>query len=231
MTGSNVLNLDYFPSVTRKLFDIAENISKNVRLTFEFVDIGGGFGVPYRPDENPLDIETLGFRVGSLFSEYVERGLIGQPYLMIEPGRFIVSDSTVLLGRVHHIKKSGKKSFVGTDIGMNTILRPALYGAYHHIYVANRRLAEPEATVTITGQVCENTDILAKDRKLPRIEVGDVIVVMNAGAYGFVMSSQYNSRPRAAEVLINKGHAETIRERETVNDLIFRQRVPMRLLR
>ena len=231
MTGSNVLNLDYFPSVTRKLFDIAENISKNVRLTFEFVDIGGGFGVPYRPDENPLDIETLGFRVGSLFSEYVERGLIGQPYLMIEPGRFIVSDSTVLLGRVHHIKKSGKKSFVGTDIGMNTILRPALYGAYHHIYVANRRLAEPESTVTITGQVCENTDILAKDRKLPRIEVGDVIVVMNAGAYGFAMSSQYNSRPRAAEVLINKGHAETIRERETVNDLIFRQRVPMRLLR
>lgn len=231
MTGSNVLNIDYFPSVTRKLFDIAETIAKNVGLTFEFVDIGGGFGVPYRPDENPIDIEALGSHVGSLFREYVERGLIGQPYLMIEPGRFIASDSTVLLGRVHHIKNTGKKTFVGTDIGMNTILRPALYGAYHHIYVANRPLAEPDSVVTITGQVCENTDILAKDRKLSRIEVGDVIVVMNAGAYGFVMSSQYNSRPRPAEVLVNDGHAETIRERETVNDLIFRQSVPMRLLR
>jgi diaminopimelate decarboxylase len=230
MTGSNVLNLEYFPSVTRKLFDIAETVARNVSLTFEFVDIGGGFGVPYKPDESPLDIETLGSRVGSLFREYVERGLIGQPYLMIEPGRFVVCDTTVLLGRVHHIKNAGGRIFVGTDIGMNTILRPALYGAYHHIYVANRPTAEPDSSVTVTGQVCENTDVLAKDRKLPRVEVGDVIVVMNAGAYGFAMSSQYNSRPRPAEVLVNDGHVETIRERETVNDLIYRQNVPMRLL-
>jgi diaminopimelate decarboxylase len=232
MTGSNVLNLDYFVSVTRKLFETAEKISREVGLTFEFVDIGGGFGVPYRPNESPLDIETLGSRVSTLFKEFVEKNEIGDPYLMIEPGRFVVSDSTVLLGRVHHIKKVGTKVFVGTDIGMNTILRPALYGAYHHIYVANSRpLAKPESVVTVTGQVCENTDVLAKDRPLPHMQVGDVIVVMNTGAYGYAMASQYNSRPRAVEILVNDGQAETIRERETVIDLMSRQRVPMRLLR
>jgi len=231
MTGSNVLKFDYFVSVTRKLFQIAEEIAKNVGLTFEFVDIGGGFGVPYKPDEPALEIEALGSHIGSLFKEFVEKGNIGEPYLMIEPGRFVISDSTILLGRVHHIKKTWGRIFVGTDIGMNTILRPALYGAYHHIYVANRPLTKPDTVVTVTGQVCENTDVLAKDRTLPQINVGDVIVVMNAGAYGFSMSSQYNTRPKPVEVLVNYGQAETIRERETVGDFIAKQCVPMRLLR
>jgi diaminopimelate decarboxylase len=150
---------------------------------------------------------------------------------MVEPGRFVVCDSTVLLGRVHHIKRTEKKTFVGTDIGMNTILRPALYGAYHHLYVAKRPLDTAGSVVTVTGQVCENTDVLAKDRLLPPVEIGDVIVVMNAGAYGFSMSSQYNSRPKAVEVLVNEGHAEIIRERETVSDLVSRQHIPVRLQR
>ncbi|HMK83072.1 MAG TPA: diaminopimelate decarboxylase [Candidatus Bathyarchaeia archaeon] len=231
MTGSNVLNLDYFVSVTRKLFEIAEKIAREVGITFEFVDIGGGFGVPYRPEESPLDIELLGSNVGGLFKEFVETKGIGDPYLMIEPGRFVICDSTVLVGRVHHIKKAGARTFVGTDIGMNTILRPALYGAYHHVYVANRPLAKANSVVTLTGKVCENTDVLAKDRTLPHLELGDIIVVMNAGAYGYAMSNQYNSRPRAAEVLVNEAQTDTIRERETVIDLINRQRVPMRLLR
>jgi diaminopimelate decarboxylase len=231
MSGSNIMNVDYFESVTRKLFEIVESVSRKTGITFEFVDIGGGFGIPYKPDERPLDIETVGSRVGAMFTQSVDRGIIGQPYLMIEPGRFIVSDSTVLLGRVHHIKNTGKKTYVGTDIGMNTLLRPALYGAYHHIYIANRPLAESNTIVTLTGQVCENTDVLAKDRALPRPELGDTIVVVNAGAYGYSMSSQYNSRPRPAEVLVNDGQAEIIREAETVTDLIHHQKVPVRLLR
>jgi len=231
MTGSNVLNVEYFISVTRKLFEIAESVSKGLGITFEFVDIGGGFGVPYKPDEETLDIEKVGSRVGEMFQECVERKTIGEPYLMIEPGRFIVCDSAVLLGRVHHIKRTSHKIFIGTDIGMNTLLRPALYGAYHHIYVGDRPTAKVESTYTITGQVCENTDVLAKDRQLPHLQTGDVIVVMNAGAYGYSMSSQYNSRPRAAEVLVNDRGIEIIRDRETVNDLICKQHVPMRLLR
>ena len=231
MTGSNVLNLEYFVSVTQKLFTLAEEIAENVGLTFEFVDIGGGFGVPYKPDESPLDIESLGKRISTLFKESVEKNRIGEPQLMIEPGRFVVCDSTVLVGRVHHIKHIGTKTFVGTDIGMNTLLRPALYGAYHHIYIATNPSNTNGTVVTVTGPVCENTDVLARDRPLPPAKVGDVMVVMNAGAYGYSMSSQYNSRPRAAEVLVNDGHAETIRERETVGDLILRQRVPTRLQR
>lgn len=230
MTGSNVLKADYFESVARKLFDMAEKIAQTVGIIFEFVNIGGGFGVPYRPDDPALDIETVGAAVGATFAQYVERALIGEPYLMIEPGRFIVADSTVLIGRVHHIKRTQKRIFVGTDIGMNTILRPALYGAYHHIYIANRPTAEPECTATVTGQVCENTDILARDRPLPRVEVGDLIAVTTAGAYGYSMSSQYNSRPRPAEVLVNKGSADVIREREAVRDFMLRQRIPERLL-
>jgi len=231
MTGSNVLNVEYFVSVTRKLFEIVESVSRKLGIAFEFVDIGGGFGVPYKPGEATLDIESVGSKVGETFREYVERKIIGEPYLMIEPGRFIVCDSTVLLGRVHHIKHTSHKTFVGTDIGMNTILRPALYGAYHHIYNGNRPVSKPGSTYTITGQVCENTDVLAKDRQLPQTEIGDVIVVMNAGAYGYSMSSQYNSRPRAAEILASEGKMEIIRERETVNDLIFRQHIPTRLLK
>jgi diaminopimelate decarboxylase len=231
MTGSNVLDQEYFVMVSSKLIAIAENIAKKAGISFEFVDIGGGFGVPYRPDEQPLDIEAVGRDVASLFRRAVESQSFGEPYLMVEPGRFIVADSTVLLGRVHHIKHSYSRVYVGTDIGMNTLVRPELYGAYHHVYLARAPNAEPTSYVTITGQICENTDALARDRPFPQVEVGDVIVVMNAGAYGFSMSSQYNTRPRAAEVLVNEGQDELIRERESVFDLVFRQRVPQRLLR
>lgn len=231
MTGSNVLNPEYFPTVTSKLISIAEGIAEKAGISFEFVDIGGGFGVPYRPDERPLDIEAVGRNVGALFREAVERRILGEPYLMVEPGRFIVADSTILVGRVHHIKRSYGRVYVGTDVGMNTLIRPELYGAYHHIYLAKAPDAEPVSPVTVTGQICENTDALARDRPLPEVVQGDVIVVMNAGAYGFSMSSQYNTRPRAAEVLVKDGQVDVIRERENVFDLVLRQSVPPRLLK
>ncbi|MEM0120535.1 MAG: diaminopimelate decarboxylase [Thermoprotei archaeon] len=231
MTGSNVLREEYFVEVTSKLLDIAERVAGGLGIEFEFVDIGGGFGVPYKPGETPLNIEEVGRRVGSMFRERVGRGVLGEPELMVEPGRFLVADTTVLVGRVHHVKHTSGRVFVGTDIGMNTLIRPMLYGAYHHIYVAHRPLEHPTQQVTVTGQICENTDVLAADRPLPPVEVGDLIVVTNAGAYGFSMSSQYNTRPRAAEVLVNHGEAELIRERETVFDLVYRQRVPARLLK
>ncbi len=231
MTGSNVLREEYFAEATLRLLGIAERVATSLGITFEFVDIGGGFGVPYRPDEAPLNIGEVGRSVGTIFKEYVEKGALGEPWLMVEPGRFLVADTTVLVGRVHHVKHTSKRVFVGTDIGMNTLIRPMLYGAYHHIYVASRPLDPPTQVVTVTGQICENTDALAVDRPLPAVEVGDLIAVMNAGAYGFSMSSQYNTRPRAAEVLVNQGHAEVIREREGLFDLVFRQRVPARLMR
>jgi len=127
--------------------------------------------------------------------------------------------------------KRGPVTFVGVDAGMQTLLRPALYGAYHPVLAANR-LHEPEGEpVTIVGPVCENTDVLARDRMLPELREGDVLAILNAGAYGFSMSSQYNNRPRPAEVLVAVGAHEIVREREVVADLGHRQKIPGRLLR
>ncbi len=225
MPGSNVREVEYFPEVTGILFRVADRISREVGIDFSFINIGGGFGVPYKPGEPDLDIETVAKTVTDKFKE--KFGANG-PTLLIEPGRYIVCDAGLLLTRVHHVKKA-EKIFVGTDAGMNTLLRPALYGSYHQIYVANKLNEPNNETVTVTGQICENTDHLARDRQMPAIAEGDVLAVLNAGAYGFGMSSQYNSRPRAAEVLVNNGQSEVIREREEFEDLIGRQQVPQRL--
>ncbi len=232
MTGSNVLDPNYFPAATSKLLEIGARVTRTLGIEFEFIDIGGGFGVPYRPEDKPLDIERVAEAVCSTVKHHLEGGgLSGQPYLVVEPGRFLVADTTILVGRVHHVKRTPSQVFVGTDIGMNTLIRPMLYGAYHHIYVLGKNRAGPTQTVNITGQICENTDMLATNRRIPSVEAGDLIVVTTVGAYGFSMSSQYNNRPRPAEVLVDNGEAEIIRERENVSDLIQRQRIPPRLLR
>ncbi|PSN97737.1 diaminopimelate decarboxylase [Candidatus Marsarchaeota G2 archaeon ECH_B_SAG-C16] len=231
MTGSNVLDPEYFPAATSKLLEIGERITRTLGVEFEFIDIGGGFGVPYRPEDKPLDIERVAEAVCSTVNHHLEGGgLSGQPYLTVEPGRFLVADTTILIGKVHHVKKTSNQVFVGTDIGMNTLIRPMLYGAYHHIYVLGKNQAELTQTVNITGQICENTDMLAVNRRIPHVEAGDLIVVTTVGAYGFSMSSQYNNRPRPAEVLVKNGEAEIIRQRENVFDLIQKQHIPPRLL-
>ena len=229
MTGSNVKEVDYFPEVADVIFRVADRISREVGIEFSFINIGGGFGVPYKPGEPNLDIETVAKTVTDKFKQrFADNGT--RPKLLIEPGRYIACDAGVLLTRVHHIKRA-QKTFIGTDAGMNTLLRPALYGAYHQIVVANK-LNEPNAeTVTIVGQICENTDHLARDRQMPRTTEGDLLAVLNAGTYGYGMSSQYNSRPRCAEILVNKEESYVIREREGFEDLIGKQEVPKHLLK
>lgn len=229
MAGSSVLDVGYFGQVTDRLFQIAGAISRSAGIEFDFVNIGGGFGVPYRPGEKDLDIGRVARLVTDKFKERFE-GSSDPPYLYAEPGRYLVCDSTVLLSRVHSIKTTGKK-FIGIDAGMNTLLRPALYGAYHQMYVVGKLNGRKKEKVNIVGQVCENTDVLAKDRMLPVIERGDLIAILNAGAYGFSMSSNYNTRPRAAEVLISGGKDSLIREREDITDILERQIIPGRLLK
>jgi len=229
MAGSSVLDIDYFRQVTDRLFEIAASISQATDIEFEFVNIGGGFGVPYQPPEPDLDIERVALEVTARFKERFE-GSSNEPYLYAEPGRYLVCDSTVLLSRVHAVKFTGKK-FVGIDAGMNTLLRPAFYGAYHQMYVVNKLNSHEKENVNIVGQVCENSDILARDREMPVIDEGDLIAILNAGAYGYSMSSNYNTRPRAAEVLVNEGKDFLIREREDLTDILDRQRLPGRLLR
>jgi diaminopimelate decarboxylase len=229
MSGSSVLDLAYFNRVTDRLFEIASSISERVGIEFEFVDIGGGFGVPHRPSEKPLDMAKLAAAVTARFKERFE-DYVCPPYLYAEPGRYLIADSTVLLTRVNAVKH-GKKRFVGVDAGMNTLLRPALYGAYHEMLVVGKSAERKKEKVDIVGPICENGDILAKDRLMPVIEKGDLIAIMNAGAYGYSMSSNYNARPRAAEVLVSNGEDFLIREREDITDILDRQRIPGRLLR
>jgi len=229
MAGSSVLNVGYFGQATDRLFQIADSISRSAKIEFDFVNIGGGFGVPYKPGEKDLDIDRVAAEVTDRFKERFERHG-HRPYLYAEPGRYLVCDSTVLLSRVHSTKITGKK-FVGIDAGMNTLLRPALYGSYHQMYVVGKLNSRKSEKVNIVGQVCENTDVLAKDREMPPIEREDLIAILNAGAYGFSMSSNYNTRPRAAEVMVNRGKDSLIREREDITDIVDRQIIPGRLLK
>ncbi|MFQ6107696.1 MAG: diaminopimelate decarboxylase [Thermoplasmata archaeon] len=230
MAGSCILNEEYFRVVTERLLAIAQNIAKTLKIEFEFINTGGGFGIPYKPGEREINVEKAAKAMSDVFKLYVEEGSIGDPYTYIEPGRYIVGNAGIILARVQAIKR-GCKEYVGIDAGMNTLLRPALYGAYHHMYLANRLDSEATKRVSICGQVCENTDILAKDREFPDVRLGDIVAIHNAGAYGYTMSSQYNTRPKPAEVLANNGESELIRERETTSDMTRGQKVPKRLMK
>ena len=224
MTGSSILDSSYFKKATNKLIDIAVEIVEECKISIDFINIGGGFGIPYKPPEKSLDIKKVGSDIGKIFNGKKSSKILNNPWLFVEPGRYLVADSTILLTNVHSIK-SGPEKYVGIDAGMNTLLRPALYGAYHHIVNASRLNSRNKEVVNICGQICENTDILAKNRKLGNIKEGDLLAILNVGAYGFSMSSQYNTRPRAAEVMISKKNCKIIRQRETINDLINGQKV------
>jgi diaminopimelate decarboxylase len=143
----------------------------------------------------------------------------------VEPGRYLVSNASILLTAVNTVKTTPFKKFIGVDAGFNTLVRPTMYGSYHHIIVANKLNSPDEETCDVVGPICESGDALAKDRRLPKIQEGDLLAVLNAGAYGFAMSSQYNARPRAAEVLVENGRYTVVREREKSDDLMLHQKV------
>lgn len=191
----------------------------------EFIDLGGGFGIPYRKQEGEarLDLQKLGDELSSILHKWVlEYGK--KIEFKIEPGRYIVAECGILLGTVHAIKENYGTSYVGTDIGFNVLARPMLYGSHHDIevYKADSSLnTEQLKCVNIVGNICESGDIIAKGRKLPIIDEGDIIAIIDAGAYGYSMSSNYNNRLRPAEVLIDeKGNDILIRRRDTLEDLM-----------
>jgi len=160
-----------------------------------------------------------------LFKRRVAEYGLGEPFFCVEPGRYLVCDAGILLTRVNTVKATPFKRFVGVDAGFNTLVRPTMYGSYHHVLVANKLDAPDGETYDVAGPICESGDLLARDRRLPKVEEGDLLAVLNAGAYGYAMSSQYNARPRAAEVLVKDGKCAVTRERETLDDLMRGQRV------
>ena len=223
--GSGILDIEPYVLAVEKLLSIAKRVHDEVGINFEFIDIGGGPGVPYKPEDKELDLVEFSSKVVGLFKSKVKEYGLGKPFLCVEPGRYLVCDASILLTSVNTVKVTPARKFVGVDAGFNTLLRPAMYGSYHPILVANKLGLADKETYDVVGPICESGDALAKDRKLPLIEEGDLLAVLNAGAYGFSMSSQYNSRPRAAEVMIRQGKAVVVREREQLTDLISSQRV------
>jgi diaminopimelate decarboxylase len=223
--GSGILAAEPYVSAVEKLLSIAKRVHKEVGIDFEFIDIGGGFGVPYKPEDKELDLTEFSNKVVNLFKNKVKDYGLGKPFLFVEPGRYLVCDASILLTTVNTVKVTPSRKFIGVDAGFNTLVRPTMYGSYHPILVANKLTAADKETYDVAGPVCESGDLLAKDRKLPEIAEGDLLAVLNAGAYGFSMSSQYNSRPRAAEVLIRGGKAVVVRDREQLKDLLTNQKI------
>ena len=228
MPGSCITEPDYFRFITELLMDIIGNVGKELQIDFEFIDLGGGLGIPYRHDEDALDIREAAAMVAEMFRGKVDEYSLKPPRLMMEPARYFVGDAGYIVGRVHAIKDSYKK-IIGTDVSMNVLARPAMYGSYHHIYVDGRE-DEARTALGLCGQVCENTDFWVRDRQLPQgIALGDLIVVENAGAYGYTMSYQYNGRLRPAEVLVCGEQHWLIRPRESFEDLVRGVYVPEHL--
>jgi len=229
MTGSCILDNEYFEVITEKLLKIAGEIHRKIGIKFDFIDIGGGLGIPYQSNEKILNLEKTIQKVAIVFQKNVIKFNLGNPKLILEPGRFLVGDAGIILTRTHTVKTGVKKTFVGVDAGMQTLLRPALYDAWHEILLAEKLKARKIKKVSIVGPICENTDQLARDRLLPKIAEGDLLAILDAGAYGFGMSSQYNTRTRPAEILVNKKQVNLIREKESIVEIIGKQQIPKHL--
>ena len=226
--GSGILDPEPFKLAIESTMDIAGKVHQEAGIDFEFVDFGGGVGIPYTPEENIVDLDKFAEVNIGLFKEKLEQYDMGNPTMYLEPGRYLVGDASVLFVTVNSVKQSYRK-FIGVDAGFHTLLRPAMYDSYHHIVDASKMDAENTQEVDIAGNVCESGDLFARDRPMPDVEEGDVLGILNAGAYGFTMSSNYNSRPLASEVLVTDGKCSLVRERETFEDLYAKQSIPPHL--
>lgn len=224
--GSQILDVGPFEEEAKKLMALVAEVKK-LNINLKFVDLGGGIGIPYKPDDPELKPEEVAEHVVSVVKRVVEEKNLARPTLVFEPGRYIVADSGVLLARVGYTKKRpDMPTWIAVDAGMNALIRPALYGAYHHIELANKIREKNEQLVNVAGPLCESGDFLGKERKLPAAEPGDLAVIFDVGAYGLVMSSQHTAQPRPAMVLINRGKAEIIRKRESYEDLTRLDQIP-----
>jgi diaminopimelate decarboxylase len=218
--GSQILNLEYYVAAAKKIFDFVKKLADH-GIGIQHADIGGGLGVHY-PDIIPEAAEKRGDAVPSpaqLAQKVIDVLKPLNCEILFEPGRSIIGETAALITQVLYVKKSRDKNFIVVDAGMNDLIRPSLYDAYHQVVLLRKSEGELEKS-DVVGPICETGDFLAKDRKLPGVQRGDYLAVMTAGAYGYSLSSNYNTRPRPIEVWVDGDRDEVIREREKVEDLI-----------
>jgi diaminopimelate decarboxylase len=218
MVASNELDPRYFVETAAMLFDLAGEIAERLGITCEFVNIGGGIGIPYRPEQSPVDLQAVSAGIEQAHRAKVVDRRLSPLKLFLECGRVITGPYGYLISRVRHIKRTYKQ-FVGMDACMADLMRPGMYGAYHHITVLGKQQLAPEALYDVTGSLCENNDKFAIDRPLPPIEVGDLLAFHDAGAHGQAMGFNYNGKLRPAELLLREsGEVVLIRRAETIED-------------
>ena len=218
MVASNELDPDYIIDTAKMLFDLVAEISAAVGIDFEFVNIGGGIGIPYRPDQKAMSFETVSDGIRKAYEERVASGAMKPLKLYMECGRCITGPYGYLVSRVRHIKNT-YRLYAGLDACMSNLMRPALYGAYHEIVVPGKEGAAVTSVYDVTGSLCENNDKFAIQRVLPVLERGDLVVICDAGAHGHAMGFQYNGKLRNAELLLEAdGSVREIRRAETLDD-------------
>ena len=218
MVISNELDPNYFVETANMMFDLINEIYRTLDIKVEFVNFGGGIGIPYRPEQEPVNITTISQGIKKAYEEKIAANGLAPLKIAMECGRMITGPYGYLVSTVLH-KKEIYKNYVGLDACMANLMRPALYGAYHHITVLGKEDWPLGYIYDVTGSLCENNDKFAVNRKLPMIDIGDVVVIHDAGAHGHAMGFNYNGKLRSAELMLkHDGSVQLIRRAETIED-------------
>jgi diaminopimelate decarboxylase len=230
MVASNERSSEYFVETAKILFDLVLALSRELGISFEFVNLGGGFGIPYRPDDPEIDLAAVGRGVEDAAKSILAANGLPVPRIATESGRFVTGPCGWLVSRVLHIKRT-YRVYAGLDASMANLMRPALYGAYHHITVFGKENAPAAEVYDVTGSLCENNDKFAIARPLPELEPGDVVAIHDTGAHGHAMGFNYNGKLRSAEWLLPPDGSDPvlIRRAETLNDLFSTLVPPVRV--
>lgn len=217
MVASNELDPNYFIETAEILFELVADLSKTLGIKIEFANLGGGIGIPYRPEQTPVDLDIMSKGIQKLYEEIIVGNGLAPLRIMFEAGRVITGPYGFLVTKVLHIKDTYKK-YAGVDACMSNLMRPALYGAYHHITVMGKG-QNPHHLYDVTGSLCENNDKFAINRLLPQLEPGDLVVIHDTGAHGYAMGFNYNGKLKSAELLLREnGEVTQIRRAETIED-------------
>lgn len=221
MVASNELDSDYFIETAEILFKLIIEVFEKTGIRIEFANLGGGIGIPYKPEQKAVDLEYVSAGIRKLYDEMIVGNGLAPLKIYFESGRMITGPYGYLVTTVRHIKNTFKK-FAGLDASMANLMRPALYGAYHHITVIGKENQPHNVQYDVTGSLCENNDKFAIDRNLPELEPGDIVVIHDTGAHGHSMGFNYNGKPRSAELLLREnGEVVQIRRAETIDDLFI----------
>lgn len=216
--ASNTVTNEYYPTLAKTLFEVAVKLEKETGADIKFINLSGGIGIPYKPDQEPNDIAAIGKGVRKVYEEVLVPAGMGDVALYTELGRFMLAPYGHLITKAIH-EKHTHKEYIGVDACAVNLMRPAMYGAYHHITVLGKENEPCDHMYDVTGSLCENNDKFAIDRMLPKIDMGDYLAIHDTGAHGFSMGYNYNGKLRSAEVLLKEdGSHELIRRAETPKD-------------